>query len=99
MALGFKISTHRSNDNLHISLSGNFDGEAAHQLLNILQGNPSGVSNVFVNTENLDRIYASGKKAFQERIDLIVEQSVDLFFTGENAERMVPSSYMMGAGG
>jgi hypothetical protein len=94
----FRISTHRSNDNLHISLSGNFDGKAAHQLLNILQDNPSGVSNVFINTENLDSIYHSGKEAFQERIDLIVEQSVDLFFTGENAERMVPSSYMTGAG-
>ena len=99
MATNFTISTDRSNDNLHISLSGDFDGKSADQLLHILQGNPHGVSNIFINTDKVDHIYPSGKRAFQERIDFILDQNMCLFFTGENAERLVPSSYMMGTGG
>jgi hypothetical protein len=96
MTGNFTISTDRSNDNLHISLSGDFDGKSADQLLHLLQGNPREVSNVFINTDRVNHIYPSGMRAFQEKIDFLLDQNMYLFFTGKNAERLVPSAYMMG---
>jgi len=37
MANNFRISVHRSSENLHLKLMGNFDGISAHELLNVLK--------------------------------------------------------------
>jgi anti-anti-sigma regulatory factor len=85
MATNFRISAHRSGENLHLKLMGDFDGTSAHELLNVLKKRADHTSRVFIHTGSLRNIFPFGLNVFHINLDVLKGQSVELLFTGENA--------------
>ncbi len=90
MAANFKVSIHRSSDNLHLKLFGDFDGTSAHQLLNALKTNCKGVNKIFIHTNCLQQIYPFGCNVFHNHLNVIKDQLMRCVFTGENANKIAP---------
>jgi hypothetical protein len=82
MASNFKISMHRSSDNLHLKLLGDFDGTSAWQLLNVLKKNTDGVYRVIIHTNCLKNI--------RQNLAGLKARTVQILFTGENARLIAP---------
>ena len=92
MACNFRILVHKNSDNLHLKLTGDFDGSAAHQLINSLKTNKRKVSRIFIHTGSLNDIYPFGRDVFLSNLDVINGQPVTLIFTGEKAAQLVPEN-------
>ena len=90
MALNFKIAVHRNSDNLHLKLMGDFDGTSAHQLLNTLETNSRGASNIFIHTSCLKHIDPFGRTTFHNNIRQFKKGPLRLVFTGDNSEELAP---------
>ena len=56
MAKDFEVSIRKNSDSLLLNLSGDFDKNAASEVLEILEQNCSGISKVFINTNHLEHI-------------------------------------------
>lgn len=91
MKKDFKIFIHRNENSLHLKLQGDFDGEAARELLKILKDRSAPISRVFVHTGSVCEVYPLGSALFREEWE---GGSPDLFdsivFTGEHAELLAP---------
>ena len=90
MAANFRVFLHRNSDNLHVKLSGDFDGSSAHQLLEILKRNYRRTSKIFIHTSSLNRIHPFGRDVFQSNMDFIEGAATFLVFTGENSSQLAP---------
>lgn len=86
----FKILIHRNEDCLHLKLHGEFDGKAAHELLNTLNGRGNKRSRVFIHTSSLSEVQPLGTALFKDRCEDFLGKSVSLIFTGEHAARLAP---------
>ena len=85
MANNFKILSHRTGDNLNLHLAGDFDGSSAFELLNLLDENLDDTAHVSIDTSNLKKIHAFGRKVFRHNLfRLRIDQS-RIRFVGENA--------------
>lgn len=60
MKTEFQISVIKKKDNLHLKLSGDFDQNSSHKVLDTLKRNCQGISKVFINTSHLNHIYPFG---------------------------------------
>ena len=67
-----------------MKMCGDFDGNSAHELLKAIQINAPKSYQVFIDTENLNNIYAFGKEVFQNNLGFIKKQSEKLIFIGKN---------------
>jgi hypothetical protein len=85
MANNFKLSIHRTNNTLHIDLIGDFDGNSAFELLNILKDNLNGITRVIIDTGELKRIYPFGREVFNHNFSRLKNHGTDVEFMGENA--------------
>ncbi len=90
MAENFRIAFHRSCENLHVKLFGDFDGSSAHQLLDALKSRWAGVLRVFIHTSCLRNIEPFGRDVFRNNPDLKKARHLTLVFTGENARELAP---------
>jgi anti-anti-sigma regulatory factor len=90
MATNFRISVHRNSDNLHLKLSGDFDGTSAHEVLNLLKRNCRGTSRVFIHTNALNHIHPFGQSVFRKNLGFLHGQPVVLSFTGEHSALLSP---------
>ena len=64
MSQSFKILVHLNSDNLHLKLTGDFDGTAAHELLDAIAGYGSSVNKIFIHTSGLESIHSEGRRIF-----------------------------------
>lgn len=94
MALHFKISVHRNDENLHLKLMGDFDETSAHELINILKRCAGRTSRVFIHTSCLRRIHQLGVKALHKNLNALKRESTQIKFTGEHACRLAPEEPM-----
>ena len=90
MASNFKISTHRSSEGLHLSLIGDFDGNSAWEVFNLLKKNAKGFHRIFIHTDFLNIIYPFGVETFRQIIRGLRKDPVQLLFTGEKAGQISP---------
>ena len=88
MASNFKILIHRNSDNLHFKLVGDFDGNSAHQLLNLLDKNSLVASKIFIHTSCVGSIAPFGRSVFRDNIHLLKGKPAHLLFTGERASEL-----------
>jgi anti-anti-sigma regulatory factor len=88
MASNFRISVHRSNTCLYLSLSGDFDGSSAYQLLRVLKNHGKGVSKIFVHTSSLREVSSFGQNTFLNNLDILALEPVSIIFTGDRAGKM-----------
>ena len=90
MASNFKIFVHKNSENLHLKLTGDFDGSSAHELLNTIKGYRSGRNKIFIHTSGLKDIYPFGKAVFQNNFSSINNSSTIVIFTGEHIDQIAP---------
>ncbi len=91
MAQNFKISIHRTIDNLYIRLMGDFDGNSAFELLNALWENLNGVKFILIDTYNLKEVYPFGREVFYYNFLKIKNQRKRIRFVGPNALQLAPT--------
>ena len=65
MASNFQLLSHRNKDILHLQLYGDFDGNSAFELINTLKKNGRDFIQIFVDTNDLDKLYPFGLDVFQ----------------------------------
>ena len=93
MASNFKILAHRNCTDLHIELTGDFDGSSAWQLLNMLKKRSKDVYKIFVHTSNLKDIHSFGKDTFQNNLCDLNGGKIRLYFIGKNAGEVAGEKY------
>ena len=91
MAHNFKIFTHQSSDNLNINLLGDFDGSSAFELINLLKDDLNGAKRIFINTNNLKKIYPFGREVFNRNFSKLRDHRIRIQFVGSNAFQIVTS--------
>ncbi|WP_319406554.1 hypothetical protein [uncultured Desulfosarcina sp.] len=90
MSSNFQVEFKKNNGNLHVSPSGDFDGSAAWELINLLHEHYDGEGRVYIETTNLRQLCPFGCTTFQCRLNrqqLPVER---LFFKGEKGADIAP---------
>jgi len=65
MASNFQLLSYRNKDSLHLQLYGDFDGSSAHELINTLKKNGKEFIQIFIDTNDLDKLYPFGLDVFQ----------------------------------
>ena len=85
MAENFRIIFHRNDENLHLKLFGDFDGNSAFKLLKVLKKNAYCASKIFIHTSCLNHISPSATEIFKKHLDTINSMSISFFFTGKDA--------------
>lgn len=89
MASNFKISTHRISNCLHVKLFGDFDGNSAWELFNLLEKNAKSFHSIIIQTGGLNTIYPFGVDMFGKVLSGLKKNNAQLLFTGENAAQIL----------
>ena len=90
MSENFRIIFHRNDENLHLKLFGEFDGNSAHKLLRILKKNAHWASRIYIHTACLSHIHPVAREIFQEQLNALNGQSISFLFTGKDALQLAP---------
>jgi hypothetical protein len=90
MTTNFRILPHRNSENLHLKLMGDFDGNAAHELLKVIWKNAGRTSRVFIHTSCLTEIHPFGLTVLRDNLSFLKGLSLTLVFTGDHAGRLTP---------
>ena len=88
MASDFKIFRHHNSDNLHLKLTGKFDGGAAMELINVIQENSAWFRRIFIHTCGLSAISTFGSLLFIKNIKVSRLRPRQLKITGDYSGRM-----------
>lgn len=83
MASNFRVFIHRNGDNIHLKLSGGFDGSSAHELLNILALHGGKAKKIFIHTSGLSAVHSFGKDVFHGTCSRHKRLVRNMIFTGE----------------
>ena len=83
MSEKFQLSSSLTKNILHLHLRGEFDGSAACELINKIEGDGSGASKILVDTTGLRSIHPFGKTVFQNRIGPLSRKLFSLAFIGK----------------
>lgn len=89
MAKYFRIAIQRNKDTLHLKLTGEFDGNAARELLNIIQKNCNRASRIFIHTSSLRRIHPFERQIFVSSLNSISKKFIEFGFMGDKAGQLL----------
>jgi hypothetical protein len=87
MAKNFHIFQHRTQDTLHMKLTGDFDGSSAAELIHVLKSSRLPFYQVFIDTSELKDIHPFGLEVFQRRLPEIQHKGPAVRFIGKNMGR------------
>lgn len=90
MSTDFQMNYHHNKDNLHVKMQGIFDGNSAHELLNLFLREYRCGGRVFVDTAGVSEVLPFGSKVLQARLCQTPVPASQLFFKGENGFNMRP---------
>ncbi len=88
MAMNFKIFQLKSNNSVHLTLNGDFDGTSAHELVNTLKSYGPDVDQVFINTNGLKSVYPFGRVVLFRNLPGLRSRSRNLVFIGDHGRRL-----------
>ena len=88
MASNFQIYSYRTRDSLHLKLNGDFDGNSAHELINMLIEAGTGFWEIFIDTNGLKTIHPFGRAVFQKNFSILNKKLSNLIFIGENGHKI-----------
>lgn len=91
MASNFQIYSYRTKDSLHLKLNGDFDGNSAHELINVLNEAGSNFWEIFIDTNGLKTIHQFGRVVFEKNFSVLNKKLSNLIFIGENGNKISPS--------
>ncbi len=86
----FRVLVHRNSDTLHLRLEGDFDDEAARQVVLLIGANVNGAGRVFIHTNGLGKIFPVGQEVFRENLTPLQRDRISYIFTGEKAMQIAP---------
>ncbi len=87
MASNFQILSYKTKNSLHLKLDGDFDGNAAYELINALRDHGAEFFQVFIDTNDLKTVDAFGREVFQKNFGDLKQLS-NLVFIGENGRQL-----------
>ena len=90
MATNFAIHRRRRNHDLHLGLSGDFDGSSAFELVHCLHKALETNHRIFIHTDNLSNLMAFGCEMFQKQFRSEGTAIARVVFTGAHAPEMAP---------
>ena len=79
MASNFQLLSYRYKNSLHLQLYGDFDGNSACELINTLKKDGRDYTQIFIDTNDLDKLYPFGVDVFQNNRALATKCSSILF--------------------
>jgi hypothetical protein len=79
MASNFQLLSYRNKDSLHLQLYGDFDGNSAYELINTLKKNGNNFIQIFIDTNDLDKLYPFGLDVFQNNNSIAKNYSSFIF--------------------
>jgi anti-anti-sigma regulatory factor len=94
MATNFRISVHKNAEHLDLKLMGDFDGTSAYELLHALAKCGLGTSRIYIDTSSLKEVNPFGLQVFQDNLDLLKGEHLELVFAGEHASELAPEKPM-----
>ena len=80
MSTDFQMNYHHNKDNLHVKMQGIFDGNSAHELLNLFLREYRCGGRVFVDTAGVSEVLPFGSKVLQARLCQTPVPASQLFF-------------------
>lgn len=86
MASNFKISAYKNGDNLHLKLTGEFDGSSAMKLMNMLKKCGKRHTSIIIHTSGLTSMNMFGQEVFQNNFSELNEIKHRLYFTGGHSD-------------
>jgi hypothetical protein len=86
MASNFQLLSYRNKDSLHLQLYGDFDGNSAYELINALNKNGKDFIQIFIDTNDLDKLYPFGLDVFQNN-NAIAKNYSSFIFIGKYKHR------------
>lgn len=87
----FQIDYRRSAGNLHIVLSGEFNGMCAWELYKTIRRQYAGSGRIFVNTNGLKTIIPDGRDLFKRHMGSNTQTAPDqLYFKGKKGFQIAP---------
>ena len=87
MAVNFKVSALKRDLNLHLNLSGDFDGASAYTLLNVIFRNIAKCDNATINTNGLGAIDRYGVDVFRMNVNRLMLNRKAVEITGRFKDR------------
>lgn len=91
MGRDFYLQFRHSEGNLHVRAQGEFDADAAQELLELLQAEYHAGDRVFVDTAGLGAIHPSGRGMLDTGMEHTAVPLPSLFFKGEKGFQVAPS--------
>ena len=73
MSTDFQMNYHHNKDNLHVKMQGIFDGNSAHELLNLFLREYRCGGRVFVDTAGVSEVLPFGSKVLQARVAAVLQ--------------------------
>ena len=93
MAPNFSCFINETSDSLHLKLYGDFDGDSAYQLINSIKNKGKNFLNVFIDTDDLNRVYPFGISVFEKKVRTIFKKKNTLIFIGKNKSAFLINVY------
>jgi len=90
MPAKFHLSSSLQQNVLSLKLQGDFDGNAACQLIRKIEEDVSGASKIRIGTSELRHIHPFGRTVFHNRIGLISRKLYGLIFVGKHKHQFEP---------
>jgi hypothetical protein len=90
MNTNFHVTLEKSNGNLNLRLTGNFDGSSAWKLINLLHEHYSGKGKIFVDTHDLRDILPFGCSVFKYHLNQRRLPADRLVFKGKKGLEIAP---------
>lgn len=91
MSRKFCIHFRRSRGNLHITLSGEFNGMCAWELIKTIKRQYAGSGRIFVNTAGLSRVMPAGAELFKSQMARKRIPHDWLYFKGNKGFKIAPN--------
>jgi hypothetical protein len=84
----FDILLHHSSNSVHLKLTGDFDGNSAHRLINLINQLGRHALTIFVHTNALGRVVPDGSDEFRRHLPRLKGKALHIVFTGESATQL-----------
>jgi anti-anti-sigma regulatory factor len=85
MVTNFRIKRDYQDHELHLRLSGDFNGRSAKELLEVISANGNSYPRVIIHTGGLDHIHPFGRSVFHSFLGSLRNRPLRLRYTGKNA--------------
>jgi anti-anti-sigma factor len=89
MTSNFGISVSRSNKNLLLKLSGDFDSSSAMQLLSLMKNCINETEKIIIDTDSIGYMEPFGFSIFRYNLGSLARHRMKFVFTGEKASSLM----------